>query len=383
VRILFLDQFSELGGAQQALLDTVDAVQKSGWEPRVLVPGRGPLVEALQSRNVLVGEIPCGPFSSGSKSAADSIRFALNLRRQMRIVRDLVANANIDLIYVNGPRLLPAVALAARGHVPVVFHAHSHLHGSALRLTRWSVHRAAATVIGCSNSVLEPLRPYVGKPVMHVIPNGVRDAWCRERGFDRGGRLCIGTIGRIAPEKGQLDFVDAVALLKDEFPQARFVLCGAPLFHANRDYFEAVRLRARGLPVEFVGWQKDVSRVLNELDLLVVPSHKEGMGRIVLEAFSAGVPVLAFPAGGIPEAVIDGVTGFLTREFSSNALAARIREAIASNPNDMRRVVSNARQAWAQSYTLDAYRTRITNLLESLVPASREGREAETPLQRI
>ncbi len=39
------------------------------------------------------------------------------------------------------------------------------------------------------------------------------------------------------------------------------------------------------------------------------------MGRIVLEAFSAGVPVVAFPAGGIPEAVIDGVTGFLTSRF--------------------------------------------------------------------
>ena len=48
----------------------------------------------------------------------------------------------------------------------------------------------------------------------------------------------------------------------------------------------------------------DVGHVLNDLDLLVVPSHQEGMARIVLEAFSAGVPVVAFPAGGIPEAVI-------------------------------------------------------------------------------
>ena len=48
------------------------------------------------------------------------------------------------------------------------------------------------------------------------------------------------------------------------------------------------------------------------------------MARVVLEAFSAGVPVIAFPAGGIPEAVIDGETGFLTREFTAEALAARI-----------------------------------------------------------
>ena len=67
MRILFLDQFSELGGAQHALLDTVDAVQLAGWEPRVLVPGRGPLVEALDRDAVPVGEIPCGPYALGTQ----------------------------------------------------------------------------------------------------------------------------------------------------------------------------------------------------------------------------------------------------------------------------------------------------------------------------
>ena len=78
MRILFLDQFSELGGGQHALLDTVDAVQLRGWEPHVLLPGPGPLVDALQSRNVAVAEIPCGPYGSGHKSVVDSMRFALD-----------------------------------------------------------------------------------------------------------------------------------------------------------------------------------------------------------------------------------------------------------------------------------------------------------------
>ncbi|MGP0074203.1 MAG: glycosyltransferase family 4 protein [Bryobacteraceae bacterium] len=382
MRILFLDQFSELGGAQQALLDTVDAVQQNGWDPNVLVPGRGPLVEALQSRHVQIGDIPCGPYNSGHKSAADSVRFARDLRRQVRIVRDWIGGASIGLIYVNGPRLLPAAALAARGEVPVVLHLHSHLHGSALRLTRWVLGWTAPTAIACSNSVVKPLGRHIDKRKLHVIPNGVRDAGYHERDFGRGGCLRIGMIGRIAREKGQLAFVNAVALLKHEFPQAHFVICGAPLFQASRDYFDAVRLRARDLPVEFVGWQEDVNAVLSELDLLVVPSLKEGMGRIVLEAFSAGVPVVAFPAGGIPEAVVDGVTGFLTREFSDCALAARIREAMTSEPETLRQIARNARQAWAQSYTLSAFQKHITNLLETRARASREERVTEMPLQR-
>src|SRR5579863_3889514 len=122
VRILFLEQFSELGGGQKALLDTVDAVQQNGWDACVLAPGRGPLVEALQSRHVEMGDIPCGPYHSGHKSALDFLRFARDFGRQVRIVREWIGRASIDLIYVNGPRLLPAATLAARGEVPVVLH---------------------------------------------------------------------------------------------------------------------------------------------------------------------------------------------------------------------------------------------------------------------
>jgi glycosyltransferase involved in cell wall biosynthesis len=380
MRILFLDQFSELGGGQHALLDTVDAVRQIGWEPGAMIPGHGPLVAALQSRGVHVEEIPCGPHRAGRKTAADSVRFALDLRRQVRRIGNLVASTHIDLIYVNGPRLLPAVALAERGQTPVVFHVHSHLHGGALHLARWAIRRADATLIGCSKSVLTPLQRK-----QHVIPNGVRDAGYRERDFDRQRNWRIGMVGRIAPEKGQMEFVSAVAMLKGKFPQARFVICGAPQFDASSHYIDSVGLRARGLPVEFIGWQPDVSHVLHDLDLLAVPSHQEGMGRIVLEAFSAGVPIVAFPVGGIPEAVIDGVTGFLTIGPSAEALAARISDVLTRDADDVRQIVRNARQAWARSYTEGAYQKRITNLLQALVSdfhlASPPAHATETPLQ--
>jgi glycosyltransferase involved in cell wall biosynthesis len=371
MRILFLDQFSELGGGQHALLDTVDAVQLNGWEPHVLLPGDGPLVAALRSRSVPVGEIPCGPYSSGYKSATDSMRFALDMRWQVTRIQHLIASTNIDLVYVNGSRLLPAASLATPRRIPIFFHVHSHLRGAALRIAGWSLRRRPVTVVGCSQSVLEPLRRS-----RHVIPNGVRDAGYRERAFDRAWR--IGIVGRIAPEKGQLEFVRTAALLKDEFPQAHFTICGAALFGTADEYYDAVRLGARTLPVQFVGWQQDVAHVLNELDLLIVPSHQEGMARVVLEAFSAGVPVVAFPAGGIPEAVIDGVTGFLTRQFTAEALAARVRDVLVTDGHRVREIARNARQAWAQSYTIGGYRRSITNLLATVA----EEYEAEMPLRR-
>jgi len=368
VNILFLDQFSELGGAQQTLLDTVEAVQRKGWLARALVPGGGPLTEKLQSLGVPASEIPSGPYRAGSKSAADSVRFAWDLRRQTRTIGDLAVQYDFDLIYVNGPRLMPAAALASRGRAQVVFHAHSHVEGIAARLLHWGIRRAAVTVIGCSDSVVDPLRHCADPRNIYVIPNGVRDTGYRERAFGRGGEWRIGIIGRIASDKGQLEFAAAAAILAREFPEARFVICGAPQFGSSSGYFEAVRQRTRGLPVEFLGWRQDVGAVLRELDLLVVPSKREGMARVIVEAFSAGVPVIAFPAGGIPEVVLDGETGFLTRQFSAEALASRLRDVMGA-PEALARVARNARQAWARLYTVPAYQKRITSLLEQAAPA--------------
>jgi glycosyltransferase involved in cell wall biosynthesis len=383
VRILFLDQYGEMGGAQRALLDTLQAVGERGWQAHVLVPEGGPLLADLRSRKVSTGAISCGPYRSGSKSVADSWRFALDLVQQARAIGDLAGRGNFDLIYVNGPRLLPAVALANRGRALVLFHAHSHIpqKPSAL-LAGWSIRRTAATVAACSNSVLEPLRRYADTGRQHVIPNGVPDFGYRQRVFGRDANWRIGVLGRIAPEKGQAEFVRAAAMLRDELPGVRYVICGAPLFSASSRYADALRDAASGLAVEFAGWREDIGAVLRELDLLVVPSRQEGMGRVVLEAFSAGVPVIAFPTGGIPEVVLDGETGFLTREASAEALAARIREVIAREPDELRKVAQNARRTWQRSFTVAIYQERIIRLIENLVSAAPAEREIEVLQQR-
>jgi len=379
VKILFLDQFSEFGGAQQTLLDTVEAVQRNGWQAHVLLPRCGPLLEKLQSLGVPVGEISCGPYHAGNKTTADSVRFVLDLPRQIRAIHTAAAQNYFDLIYVNGPRLMPAAALASRG-TRVVYHAHSHVYGMAARLLRWGIRRTQATLIGCSSSVLEPIRQCMDGHPVHVVSNGVRDVGYRECDFGSGGTWRIGIIGRIAPDKGQLEFAGAASILARELPGARFVICGAPQFDESSRYSDVVRQQTRGLPVEFMPWQRDVGPVLRGLDLLIVPSKREGMARIIVEAFSAGVPVVAFPAGGIPEVVLDGETGFLTREFSIAALASRIREVIDA-PEQLQRVASNARQAWARLYALSTYQECITRLIEQV--ASPAELETETLQQRI
>jgi glycosyltransferase involved in cell wall biosynthesis len=361
LKILFLDQFSEMGGGQRVLLDVVDAVVGRGWTAHVLVPGRGPLVEQLRARKVPVEHIPCGPYRSGAKSPADFLRFARDVRQQVREIDDRLRQVPFDLIYVNGPRMLSAAARAVRGRAPVWFHAHSRIQQSyAVRVAGNSIRKVDATVVACSNSAAEPLRGYVAPGKLHVIPNGTPDLGFRERGFGSAGT--VGVVGRISPEKGQMEFLRAVALLKPEFPRARFVVCGAPILPA-RKYFDRVQALACSLNVEMLGWREDIASVFSELDLLVVPSKEEAMGRVLVEAFSAGVSVLAFPVSGIPEVVTDGETGFLMSDTTPQALAARIRELLNGDTETLQTIACNARRAWEQRYTVTAFQQSITNLM--------------------
>lgn len=382
MNILFLDQFSEMGGGQRVLLDVVDAVLTRGWTAHVLVPRNGPLVEQLRARNVFVEHIPCGPYRSGGKSPADFLRFAIDRRQQVEQIGNLLRQRRFDLIYVNGPRLLSATSHVVRDSAPVWFHAHSRIRQSyAVRSAGSSIRKVDATVVACSNWAAEPLRPYVTEGKLHVIPNGAPDLRFRKRPFDNAAIRTIGVVGRISPEKGQMEFLRAVALLKTELPRIRFVLCGAPILPA-RKYFDRVQALARDLNVELLGWREDIASVFSELDLLVVPSKEEAMGRVLVEAFSAGVPVIAFPAGGIPEVVKDGLNGFLVNGVTPEALAARIREVLNEDPETFRKILTIARTAWRQVYSVVRYQHRITNLMARVVSAWQAENETGTPRPR-
>jgi glycosyltransferase involved in cell wall biosynthesis len=382
MEILFLDQFSVLGGAQLCLLDVLEAVEQRGWRARFALPGDGPLAERVRSRGYDVYEIPSGPYQSGSKSLADFIQIPFDIWRQKRIVAQIINRGNPDIIYVNGPRMLPAAALAARDRLPLLFHAHNRLmQGYAAGLAGWSLRHSTATVIACSTFVGGPLVRYVRGGNLQVIPNGTPDAGFRERAFGPGRSWRIGLIGRISPEKGQAEFLQAIAALAPEFPTAKFVICGAPIIPAD-DYLQSVSELARGLPVEFLGWRDDIASVLADIDLLVVPSKNEGMGRVIVEAFSAGVPVVAFATGGITEVIVDGDTGFLTSESTPDALAARIRAIILSDTAAVRRVASNARRRWEQYYRVSSYQSRIIELVEQTTLAWRAEHGTAPPRAR-
>jgi glycosyltransferase involved in cell wall biosynthesis len=356
-RLLILDQFNQLGGAQRCLLDLLPAFLAAGYETHLAAPGDGPLADGARSRRAVVHRIPCGPYASGQKNSIDAARFAVDLPRQAWRIASLVSEHRIDLIYVNGPRLLPAAALGARGR-PMIFHAHSVVtQPAAARLTRWALRSAKASVIAVCHFVLESLADVVEPERSRVIYNGVAPVECAQRRRNPNDPWRVGVIGRVAPEKGQLEFVQAARLISGH-RRCEFVVCGDALF-ASPDYGRRVHAEAQGLPVEFTGWRDDIHGVLSTLDLLVVPSAAvEATTRVVLEAFSAGVPVVAFRSGGIPEIIEDGVTGVLSAPTARD-LASTLLQLISDGGAALDCISARAQAAFAARFSLNRYRSEV------------------------
>ena len=356
MNLLALDQFSEMGGAQQCLLDLLPAIRERGWTALIGMPGAGEMFARVRALGFEAEPIECGPYESGSKTAVDWWRFASGTPRLVQQIRRL--SAGVELIYLNGPRLMPAAALSGMT-APVLFHAHSFVaRGPQRKLVGASLRKTNVRVVGQSRFVAEPWKEYVGAERVSVIYNGVAGPGLA---IERPARASprVGCIGRIAPEKGQMEFIKAAGFIHRAVPECGFSIYGAAMFGAAH-YEARVRSAAEGLPVDFAGWVDDVYAAMSCLDVLLVPSAAaEGTTRVVLEAFAAGLPVVAFGSGGIPEVVEHGVNGLLVNsaEEMGHAAVRLLRE-------DRSAMARAARETWKRRFQLQRWRQEMLEAME-------------------
>jgi len=317
-----------------------------------------------------VERIDCWSSRSGRKFSGQGRFLAKSLTLAGQI-RRLAHRMPADLVYLNGPRLLPAAALAGL-RCPVMFHSHSWLPvGGARTIAGLSLRWTGARVVANCDFVAAQWRRYVRADRMVTIMNGVPGP-AGPRPQRRDGPPRIGCIGRIGPEKGQREFVAAASQIHETLPECRFEIYGDAMFEGSgaHSYSAEVRAAAAGLPVEFHGWVHEIYDALAELDLLLVPSiGPEATTRVILEAFAAGVPVIAFDTGGISEVVKNGVTGVLTRSVEEMAC-----ESVALLSGDPDRRVSMARAArveWERRFTLEKFHGDLLGAMEEWAGAAR------------
>lgn len=276
------------------------------------------------------------------------LRDALALLRLVRLFR----RARPAIVQTYSPKAgLVGMAAARLARVPVRVHGiiglplmeTSGLRARVLRLTERLTY-LNATRLTCNSAGLRGwVQQHLSARPVDVIGagsvNGVdttllRPATAAEREAARAdlgltGAGCVFVfLGRLVRDKGVSELVDAFEAVHAADPACRLLLVG--------DYDDdtlpaATRSRMADHPgIQHVGWRSDVRSMYAAADVLVLPSYREGMPNVVLEAAAMALPVVATDINGSNEVVVDGVSGLLVPVKDSTRLAAAMRQLLAA-----------------------------------------------------
>jgi glycosyltransferase involved in cell wall biosynthesis len=285
------------------------AISPHGYDLTVwFLGGDGPMADELRAAGLAVRTFD---WSGARSDVVGALHFWRSLRCE-----------NFSIVHLHfGGRAVPFVVRSAR-RTKVVFHAHydgaEAGRAGPIHVRPWM----ADEVVALSRAVATNVTGVTPR----VIYYGIESREEIKRSRETGQPTLLGVASRLVPIKGIVHLIRALGLLRRDMAGIRLEIAGAGPDRAALQ--QEVRTLGLHDVVAFVGWQPDMWPWLGRWDIFVQPSLAEGFGVAVLEAMAAGLPVVVSSAGGLPELVEDGRTGYVVPPADPTTLAARLRHLV-------------------------------------------------------
>ena len=384
--ILFLEQQSWLGGAQRVLEATLDSID-GVYNAIVSFPEPGSFRAALERRQIETIDLPIGSYAPGRKSLLQKAAFVWRSVYCGLKLAAFIRRKRIALIYINGPRCLPAGVLAAWLTArPTIFHLHLILERRLDLYLARLCSRRVSRIVACSEAAagsllgndarLTPTTQVLYNPLRRSAEPGVVSV---RRSDARDGRITVGVVGRITERKGHHLLLQAVGQLPAHLRDRIQLLvvgatapgCASDLRYARYLSNEAARLGLQN-QIVWTGHQTELASHYASMDVMVHPALAEAMCIAILEALDSGIPVIASRTGGIPEVVEDGFNGLLVSVEDRNALVEALTLFL-TNDEIRARLRTGARQGVDQRFSMEVFSSKIRATIGELCPPSVTG----------
>jgi glycosyltransferase involved in cell wall biosynthesis len=246
-------------------------------------------------------------------------------------------------------------------------------------ILRWTLTHASALTAISDDCIQHALRAGASLKDIHLIMNGADlRRFCPSAEPATAGRpygpKMVFACRQLFPRKGIRFLIQAVAELRPRHPDIRLIIAGDGF---ERPELEALAdtLKVRGITT-FLGWvaNADLPQYFRSCAVSVIPSLEEGFGIPAAEAMGCEAPVVATDAGGLPEVVADGVTGFVVPKGNAAALAGAIDKLLA-DPVLRERMGKAGRERAVARFDWLRAAERFEALYEQLLAARRPGHE--------
>jgi glycosyltransferase involved in cell wall biosynthesis len=367
-RVLYVHNSADLYGASRSLLRLTAALDRSRFEPVVLLPEDGPLRQRLLAQSVpTLVEPRLAVLTRDVYRAAPLARFVVRFPLSVLAVARHVRRERIDLVHTN-TGVVASSALAARlSGRPHVWHIRDWFQefGRVWPLYSAYIRLSSFRVVAVSEAVATQ---FAERRRVRVVHNGFAlaqfagvDRVAAREAFRDRHRLdgfVIGCVGRIKMvRKGQEVLLKAVARLCREGRDVVCVVVGAPS-PGSESHLPALQRLAEELQVadrvRWAGEEPDTRLVYPALDVLVLPSAQpEPFAGVVMEAMAMGVPVVASRVGGSVDQVAEGETGLLARPGDDEDLARKLAH-LMDHPEERRLMAEAGPRRIAEVFSMDA-----------------------------
>jgi glycosyltransferase involved in cell wall biosynthesis len=383
--IIYVNHAKILGGGEISLLNLLRKLDRDQYSPLVACPGPGPLTQELDKLEIPYVNFPISIHSAPMQFA----RGVWKIKSQTRYVK---------IVHGNSTRSLRvAVVLGKLLGAKIIWQVRDRVRWESFpTLERWFA-RQVDTVIANSNAVLQRLGSLSGQVVYNPVdieqfhPDRSGKPIREELGVAPDEPL-IGIVGRITVWKGHQTFIEALQLVKKDFPHVKALIVGeqfqrsseadrrelntlrqdlgdqicppSSIIFEEQDLRKLVHTLGLNNQVIFTGFRHDIPDVMAALDLLVLSSWWEPFGRVLIEAMASGNPVVATNLGGPAEIVKDGEVGFLVPPLDAQMMADAICK-ILSDPLLAARMSRKGRLEAKCRFSLSQYATMITDIYQN------------------
>lgn len=347
-KVLFVESGLGNGGSAFSLFRLVKSLDRTRYEPHVLVFHDAQPFEQIRSLDVPVKVIRA--FRPLRERSLDERKFSTRAKNYCSVYGNFVADSlyngirianyirhnDIHIVHLNNA-LLENFAAAFAAHltrIPCVMHVRGT--ESLMKVEKYFLHWVSA-VITLNRTMLEHYGKMCGGQRVHMICNGVDlDAFQQPNSqktrleFNiEPGACAIGTFSRLVEGKGVPEFLAMAAQVSRERRQSRFFIVG---HDPTKD--RAFEARMKRLAVEsglrdqlvFTGWRDDRIDIMAAMDVVVQISttYPEGMSLAPLEAMALGKPVIVTKIPGYEFCVDDGKTGFMVEPGDIQVLTEKV-----------------------------------------------------------
>lgn len=371
MRIVQLIDSLHWGGAQKLQVTFAEAIQKYDVELIVISLNRHrdgvPLPHDLDSLGTRVLVMPAPHLYT--------------LKRIWRLVRFL-RRERVDLMHTHltYANIIGPIAAKLAG-VPLVASIHNEKyhpqrdHTLRRRLETLMLRFGADKLIAVGQAVVQAQRERFSWGHLHVIQNAVtpvppisesRRREIRKKLIGYPARPLLLSVGRLSSQKGYRDLLAAVPQVLEKHPRAAFVIAGGG--GSRTDLSREIADLNLEESVSLLGYRNDVPDLLAASDMFINCSHWEGLPVAVLEAMSAGLPIVATRVGDVPQ-VLDERAGVLVPPKQPTALAAAI-VALLDDPERMKAIREAAKQRVLCHYSPDAWAQELLQVYAEVIQSS-------------